>query len=266
MSRRGEELIAKIAALTCRVDALETKRGKNALPTPARDPSTDVARAAVPATDSFATSMAVRALASGLRSFKLVRCADDYYDWILERRRRHLGAPSTAHLCKSIVMCNTYWKGDEASPDDRFNAKYYCCVVSYATKLSAADLMRIVKRLNEEAGRPAPTNKDLHFRLAEGTSVLLGRRPGQPRGAILTRRVSPVRAFPSDCVGVTGYSPNGVTPIGLKTSMPVVLDRDVARLEPPTFWMGGGEVNLKVSVDVADFIAAFDPIIGAVTP
>lgn len=224
-----------IETLTKRVAALESKRSrkppKSAIGV---NPSSDYASVA---TDAFSSSMTVKALAAGLKRFKFVRCDDTYYDWSLEKRRRYLDAPSTMHLCKSIIMVNKNWKGEEGVDElDRCNSKYYCCIVSYNTKLSAQDLMRIIKELNVQTNRPPPSNKNLHFRLAD------------------------------DCIGVTGFPPNGVTPVGLKTPMPIVLDKELTTLEPPMFWMGGGEVNLKLSVDTREFISCYNPIVGTVTP
>lgn len=229
VSAENEELEKRIALL-------EPKRGKQSAPS-VNPSSVNITEAAVEASDDFAMSMTVKALASGLKRMQFVRCADDYYTWTLEKRRRYLNAPSTSHLCKSIVMCNTYWtSSDDADELDPFNSRYYCCIVSYDTKLSASDLMRIIKDINKAAGRTPPTNKALHFRLAE------------------------------DCIGVTGFPPNGVTPVGMTTPMPIVLDKKLTTLEPPMFWMGGGEVSLKLSVDTQEFISCFDPIIGTVTP
>lgn len=226
-----------IEVLAKRISALESKSSKK--PQPQTDVlstsrSVDCASAA---TDTFSVTMSVKALAAGLTRFKFVRCDDNYYDWSLEARRRYLDAPSTMHLCKSIVMANKNWKGEEGADElDPCNSKFYCCIVSYNTKLSAQDLMRIIKDVNVKKNRSPPTNKNLHFRLAE------------------------------DCVGVTGFPPNGVTPVGLKTPMPLVLDKELTTLEPPMFWMGGGEVNLKLSVDTQEFISCYNPIIGTVTP
>jgi prolyl-tRNA editing enzyme YbaK/EbsC (Cys-tRNA(Pro) deacylase) len=229
-------LLADIHALEERVQALEFKRAKKPAPTAPRDAKAKtIEEYAVPASDAFAVSMNVKALAVGLKRIRFVRCAVDYYSWTLELRRRYLSAPSALHLCKSIVMCNTYWSGDELNELDRFNSRYYCCVVSYDTKLSASDISRIIKDLNKAARRVPPTNKELHFRLAD------------------------------DCEGVTGFCPNAVTPVGLKTPMPIVLDKVLTTLDPPMFWMGGGEVNLKLAVDTQEFIEAFNPIIGTVS-
>lgn len=68
-----------------------------------------------------------------------------------------------------------------------------------------------------------------------------------------------------DCVGVTGYEPNAVAPIGLKTPMPIVLDRELTLMRPRVFWCGGGEVSLKLRLNTDQFIAAFDPIVATIS-
>lgn len=239
LSEARMELSEEIEALAKRVSVLESKRSKKPEPQTevfSASRSADDDRASI-AKDAFAVTMTVKALAAGLKRFKFVRCDDDYYNWSLEKRRRYLDAPSTMHLCKSIVMVNKNWKGEEGADElDPCNSRFYCCVVSYVTKLSAQDLMRIIKDVNVQQNRVPPTNKNLHFRLAE------------------------------DCVGVSGFPPNGVSAVGLKTPMPIVLDKELTTLEPPMFWMGGGEVNLKLSVDTQEFVDSYKPIIGTVTP
>jgi prolyl-tRNA editing enzyme YbaK/EbsC (Cys-tRNA(Pro) deacylase) len=160
-----------------------------------------------------------------------VRCAPDYYSWTLDERRAHLGASTTDMLCKSIVVANSRCPTEDCS--DPLNSKYYCVVVQYKKKMKAEDVTKVLKRLHADAVRPFVASQR-NFRLAE------------------------------DCLGVTGYIPNAVTPLNLRTPMPVILDRAVAKLE--TFWLGGGEVDLKWRVSRADFTAAFNCIVGDVTP
>ena len=65
----------------------------------------------VPADDSHGRDLAP-AIADALQSinvhsFKLHRVPQHYYDVSLEERKQMLGAPSTYHLTKSVVMTNT---------------------------------------------------------------------------------------------------------------------------------------------------------------
>lgn len=44
---------------------------------------------------------------------------------------------------------------------------------------------------------------------------------------------------------LTGFRHNAVSPIGLATKLPVIMSDRVAALQPPVFWLGGGEADLK---------------------
>jgi prolyl-tRNA editing enzyme YbaK/EbsC (Cys-tRNA(Pro) deacylase) len=222
--RHDEGVLAEIAALAARVSALEAGVKRRAV-RPRGDGQ------ACDATDPFAARMMVQAVAAGFKNTRLVRCAPDYYSWTLEARRDHLGAATTDELCKSIVMVNSRAETQDCS--NFLNSRYYCVVVQYRRKLRAEDLGKVLKKLNAAAGNIVSA-KQFNFRLAE------------------------------DCEELTGYMPNGVTPLGLRTPMPIILDRDVAKLE--SAWLGGGEVDLKWRVCMAEFVSAFKPIVGDVTP
>jgi len=53
---------------------------------------------------------------------------------------------------------------------------------------------------------------------------------------------------------LTGYDHNAVTPFCLKTNLPMILSESITKLDPPCFWMGGGDVDLKVRISVDEFI------------
>mmetsp|Transcript_4310 Transcript_4310/g.10748 ORF Transcript_4310/g.10748 Transcript_4310/m.10748 type:complete len:104 (+) Transcript_4310:60-371(+) len=63
---------------------------------------------------------------------------------------------------------------------------------------------------------------------------------------------------------MSGFEHNAVTPLGCKTSFPVILQSDIARLPIGQFWLGGGEVDLKLRFPVDEFKRAFHPHIGDV--
>lgn len=231
-----DELLNEIGSLSDRVSAVERRNGCPSTPSTVvsvADHRIDCHPSEIFCNDRFLVSMYVKALAKGFRATKFTRCPDDYYSWTLEKRRAFLRAPSTEQLCKSIVMCNA--RSTVQDSTDVLDAKYYCVIVQYHTKFKAEDLMRILRRLNAERGKILGS-RHFNFRLAE------------------------------DCEEVTGYVPNAVTPLGLKTPMPIVLDKSIIRLQPPEMWMGGGEVSLKWNVRVAEFVRAFEPIVGDVSP
>lgn len=182
------------------------------------------------ATDPFALRMLVAATAAGFTRTLFTRCPDDYYSWPLEKRRLLLHGASLHHLTKSIVLQNTRHEGED-HPEDALRSKYLCCVVPYTAKIDSDALRDAVRKLYGERSLQAPGIRQFNYRLAE------------------------------DCMGVTGYEPNGVTPLGLKTRMPVVIAKQIAQLDPPTFWLGAGEVSLKWRVELDEFVKAFNPVV-----
>ncbi|CAN8075012.1 unnamed protein product [Agarophyton chilense] len=182
------------------------------------------------AIDPFANHIRVLALAAGFRDIRLVRCPDPYYSWTLEKRRAYLNAPAIAHLTKSIVMENTRHEGpsDASHPT---TSRYLCCVVPYFAKIDSDKLRASIRSMFSDLGLPTPSLKAFNYRLGE------------------------------DCIGVTGYVPNGVTPLGLSTPMPVVVAKQISELRPEEFWLGAGEVSLKWRVLLPEFFSAFNPFV-----
>lgn len=66
-------------------------------------------------------------------------------------------------------------------------------------------------------------------------------------------------AAEAESASLTGFGHNAVTPVGMSTRLPVLLSHHIAELD--YFWMGGGEVDLKLGMKTADFIAAYQPIV-----
>jgi len=60
---------------------------------------------------------------------------------------------------------------------------------------------------------------------------------------------------------LSGYPSGSVTPVGIKTPLPIILSHEIAKLQPDFFWMGGGEEFLKLGLHVSDFIDAYKPFI-----
>lgn len=56
-----------------------------------------------------------------------------------------------------------------------------------------------------------------------------------------------------------------MAPIGLKTAMPIVLDRELTHLTPAIFWCGGGAPDLKLRVSTSEFISCLNPVIGCIS-
>ncbi|KAL4027012.1 hypothetical protein IC575_015463 [Cucumis melo] len=166
---------------------------------------------------------------NAVNDFSFKRVPSDYYDWALEARRDVLDAASIDHLCKSIVLVNTQAPSHVVDCSDRNNSKYYIVVVQYTAKFNAEAVKSFLYSLND--GKIA--KKKFNLRLApEETSVKL-----------------------------TGYEHNGVTCIGMKTDIPVILDEAIVKLNPDYFWLGGGEIDLKLGIRTSEFINFVKPFI-----
>ncbi|KAG8347311.1 Aminoacyl tRNA editing domain [Trypanosoma vivax] len=154
----------------------------------------------------------------------------DYYQRSLQWRRDILGAPSTQHICKSIFMENTHCVHADCSHSE--NSRYYLVVFPYTERFDAERLMQFVRGMNEGLGK-----KKFNFRAAN----------------------------PDVALKLTGFTHGAVVPFGTATEIPVILSEQIARLTPPVFWMGGGHVDCKVRVDVAQYIEVIKPFIANVT-
>lgn len=169
----------------------------------------------------------------GLRCF--VRCPPDYYQQPLEFRQSCLQAHSTNHLCKTIIMQNT--RIDQPLPGthltDVSNGKYYMVLVQYAARLNAEKLRNIVKK---------HTNGKL------------------------SKKMINVRLVAEEISDeLSGFGHNSVTPVGIKTRLPIIMSHRIAALVPDFFWLGAGEVDLKVGMSAGEFIEAYKPIVADCT-
>ncbi|XVE65061.1 hypothetical protein DITRI_Ditri07aG0152200 [Diplodiscus trichospermus] len=166
---------------------------------------------------------------NGVNDFLFKRVPFDYYGWPLESRRDVLGAASVHHLCKSIVLVNTQAQSNVIDCTDRNNSKYYVVIVQYTARFNAETVKNFLCAINN--GKIS--KKKFNLRLApEETSIKL-----------------------------TGYEHNAVTCIGMQTDIPVILDEAIVKLNPDFFWLGGGEVDLKLGIRTSEFINFVKPFI-----
>ena len=47
--------------------------------------------------------------------------------------------------------------------------------------------------------------------------------------------------------------------------VPIILSDRISKLQPPYFYLGGGEVDLKLGIDVSEFINILNPYIADIT-
>uniref|UniRef100_A0A7S2S4F4 tRNA-binding domain-containing protein n=1 Tax=Mucochytrium quahogii TaxID=96639 RepID=A0A7S2S4F4_9STRA len=152
---------------------------------------------------------------------RFYRVGGEYYERPLKYRKSVLGAVSIGQLCKSVLVKNT---ARDASVGCRENSEYFLIVVQYCEKLDSDKLWRAVHRLLPEDKRLAKGSYS--FRLATQEE--------------------------SD--SVCGFVHNAVSPLGMKDrSVPLIVCKSIRKLNPPVIYLGGGEVDLKLQVNVDQF-------------
>ncbi|XP_078154013.1 ybaK/aminoacyl-tRNA synthetase-associated domain-containing protein isoform X3 [Carex rostrata] len=71
-----------------------------------------------------------------------------------------------------------------------------------------------------------------------------------------------MRLAPEDeSLKLTGFIHNAVTCIGMRTDIPVIIDEAITKLEEDYFWLGGGDVDLKLGMKTSQFLTAFRPFV-----
>ncbi|KAL6550158.1 hypothetical protein OROMI_020646 [Orobanche minor] len=130
---------------------------------------------------------------------------------------------------KALFWVNTQAPADVSDCSNRNYSKYYVVVVQYTARFNAETVKNFLYTLND--GKIS--KKRFNMRLApEETSMKL-----------------------------TGFEHNGVTCIGMKTGIPVILDEPIVKLNPDFFWLAGGEVDLKIGIRTPEFIDYVKPFI-----
>ncbi|RNF24493.1 YbaK/aminoacyl-tRNA synthetase-associated domain-containing protein, partial [Trypanosoma conorhini] len=169
-------------------------------------------------------------LAHGLYSARFRWVPSEYYQQPLQWRRDVLEAPSIHHLCKSIVLENTHCPHTDCGR--RENSRYYIAVFPYTERFDNRLLTRFVMDMNKGMGK-----KKFNFRLAD----------------------------PAKALQLTGFSYGAVVPVGTTEEVPVIISDRIVELSPSVFWMGGGHLDCKLGVDVAEFIRVVNPLVADFT-
>ncbi|KAG0228322.1 hypothetical protein BGW42_002270 [Actinomortierella wolfii] len=142
----------------------------------------------------------------------------EYYNWPLEQRARVLESPSTFHLCKTLIFENTKYRQDESKPID--HDRYWAVIVQYEGSVNITKLEKAVRE------RTGASRKATHLRIAPAEKSL----------------------------ELTGFITMGVSPVGMRTDIPILLSSAIAELDPPFFYLGAGHVDWKVAVPVKGFL------------
>ncbi|KAL2926458.1 3-ketodihydrosphingosine reductase TSC10 [Bienertia sinuspersici] len=181
------------------------------------------------ANDATSERLSAILRSNGVNDFIFKVAPSNYYNLSLELRRDILSAPSIHHLCKSIVLVNTQAQSHVIDCSNRDNSKYYVVVVQYTARFNAEMVKNYLYSLNE--GKVPKKKFNLRLAPEEISNNL------------------------------TGFEHNAVTCIGMKTNIPVILDEAIMKLSPDFFWLGGGEVNLKMGIRTSEFIRFVKPFI-----
>lgn len=167
---------------------------------------------------------ACRAL--GFRSAAFAHVRGDYYELGLAERQRLLAAPSVECLCKSLILENTACAASDCV--DPRNSRYYCIVVQYVAAINSQKIFNFVRELSHGP------RKAYHFHMASGARAL----------------------------ELSGFEHNAISPVGMACGrMPIILAREITRLPHDWFWLGGGQVDLKLGFRVSEFVDRFQPFI-----
>lgn len=288
-------LSARFAAVHARLDALEAALEDNsplakserrsiigAAEDRGRKPSDgddgeDNSTLCIPSTSASPASETQRRLSQELvalgvpqNRFAFTRVPADYYDKSLEYRRECLQAASLSRLCKTLLLENTKAK--------KFNDR---------EQVKEADLAPRQRAALSEHFLVVVQYEDARFDAERLRRELVARAEGFAPAKAFNLRL----AGDGVAEGMTGFVPGAVTPVGARCGLLgsrgqvvlkgeggggegegegeektreilVVLSSRVARL--PEFWMGGGEVDLKLCLSTKDFIRAYDPLVADV--
>lgn len=60
---------------------------------------------------------------------------------------------------------------------------------------------------------------------------------------------------------LSGYTHNAVSPVGCRTRIPIIMADRVLKLQPDFFWLGAGQVDLKVGFSSSQFVKAYEPLV-----
>ena len=174
----------------------------------------------------------------------------EYYTKPLQWRRDMLQAPSIHFLCKCIVLENTHFedrknceelesqntKGATHSNRTTCLKRFVIAVFQYTQKFDAEQLMKFFRQKNPTEGK-----RSFNFRVAplEVSQELTG----------CTKNAMVPFCFPASTLNPEG------------AAIQVVLDEKVTKLKPEYLWIGGGDVDCKLRISLADFEAATRPFV-----
>ncbi|KAI7899908.1 uncharacterized protein BX663DRAFT_545376 [Cokeromyces recurvatus] len=151
---------------------------------------------------------------------QIIPVESDYYDWELQQRAFRVNAPSKEHMCKSVILENTRCTHEDIS--DPLYSRYYCVITQYVKPVNTQKLLNYCRAMkNKEISK-----KYYNYRLAD-------------------QEVS---------LKLTGFEKGGVSPIGMKEPIPIILAESITKLKPAVMYLGAGHIDWKLGIPVDTFI------------
>lgn len=161
-------------------------------------------------------------------SYKIVE-TNNYYSYTLEQRMKIINATTTKVMCKTIILEN---KNYDKLQESKYYKRYYMCIVQYTSEFNAEKIAKLLKsRQNTFCKDNQLSNKYFHFRLSKEEIAF----------------------------NMSGYMFNCITPFLMKCKdMEIILPNSLINIYPYYFWLGGGDIELKVGISVQDFYKLYE--------
>ena len=162
----------------------------------------------------------------GIHSFRIVETPEDYYSMTLDQRKVIVGCNKEA-LCKSVILENTLFDENIKCP---IYQKYYLTIVQYVSEFNAEKIARLLRSYIAEKYNIKISKKQVHFRVAKKEVAY----------------------------EMTGFSFNSIGPYLMKSEdLLIIFPSKLYEIYPQYFYLGGGELELKVGVNIDDFMRLF---------
>ena len=162
----------------------------------------------------------------GINSFRIVETPEDYYSMTLDQRKVIVGCNKEA-LCKSVILENTLFDENIKCP---IYQKYYLTIVQYVSEFNAEKIARLLRSYIAEKYNIKISKKQVHFRVAKKEVAY----------------------------EMTGFSFNSIGPYLMKSEdLLIIFPSKLYEIYPQYFFLGGGELELKVGVNIDDFMRLF---------
>ena len=162
----------------------------------------------------------------GIQSFNIVETPENYYSMTLDQRKVIVGCNKEA-LCKSVILENKFFDESIKCP---IYKRYYLTVVQYVSEFNAEKLAKLLRNYINENYNVKVSKKQIHFRVA-------------PKEV---------------AYDMTGFSFNSIGPYLMKSEdLLIIFPSKLYEIYPQYFYLGGGELELKVGVNIDDFMRLF---------